>query len=410
MNEFGLGTLPRFRRSQFDELVKRLKEPRRFIQVLSGPRQAGKTTLARQALEACDLPHHYASADESGLRRLPWVREEWEVARKLSHSAGPRGSVLVLDEVQKVPGWSEIVKALWDQDTRTGTCLHVVVLGSAPLLVQRGLTESLAGRFEVLRLPHWSFPEMENAFGWDVDRYLFFGGYPGAAPLIGDPPRWARYILDDLVETTLSRDVLLLNRIDKPALLRQLFQLGSECSGQIVSYQKLLGQLQDAGNTTTLAHYLELLAAAGLLLGMQKYSGSRVRTRGSIPKLLVLNTALLTAPSGRSLREGRSDPEFWGRLVETAVGSHLVNSATVGGRVEVTYWREGGREVDYVLRGTRTTLGIEVKSGRPRGPPTGLDAFVRSFPRSRVTLVGEGGVSLADALRTPAADWLQESR
>ena len=238
--------------------------------------------------------------------------------------------MLVLDEIQKVPGWSEAVKRLWDEDTRLRRALKVVILGSAPLLVQRGLAESLAGRFEVLQLQHWSFAEMREAFGWSLDTYIFYGGYPGAAPLVGEPSRWARYVLDSLVETTIARDVLLLSRVDKPALLRRLFELGCRYSGQILSYTRMLGQLQDAGNTTTLAHYLDLLAAAGMLEGLQKYAGAAVRQRGSSPKLQVLNTALMTAPMGLALEEACADRELWGQLVESAVGAHLANAAAAG--------------------------------------------------------------------------------
>jgi len=196
-----------------------------------------------------------------------------------------RGGVLVLDEIQKIPGWSETVKRLWDEDSRRRVPLKVLLLGSAPLLVARGLSESLAGRFELLHLPHWSFAEMRTAFGWSVDKFIFYGGYPGAAPLVAEPTRWARYILDALVETSISRDVLLLTRVDKPALLRRLFELACRYSGQVLSYTKMLGQLQDAGNTTTLAHYLDLLAAAGMVTGLPKYAGDAARSRGSSPKL-----------------------------------------------------------------------------------------------------------------------------
>jgi len=176
------------------------------------------------------------------------------------------------------------------------------LLGSSPLLVQQGLSESLAGRFEILRIGHWSFSEMRDAFGLTVDQYLYFGGYPGSAALINDEERWRRYLLDSLIETTLARDILLMNRVDKPALLRQMFRLGCEYSGQILSYQKMLGQLQDAGNTTTLAHYLDLLSGAGMLCGLSKFSSEVVRQRGSSPKLQVLNNGLMTAQSGQIYR------------------------------------------------------------------------------------------------------------
>lgn len=250
-----------FQRPYAKLLARRLAEPRRFLQVVAGPRQVGKSTLVQQVVEASKLPHRIASADEPTLRGPEWIAQQWDAARLIAK--GRRGSVLVLDEIQKIPGWSEVVKRLWDEDSRHRLPLKVMLLGSAPLLVARGLSESLTGRFELLHLPHWSFAEMREAFGWSVEKFIFYGGYPGAAPLVGEPGRWARYILDALIETSISRDVLLLTRVDKPALLRRLFELACRYSGQVLSYTKMLGQLQDAGNTTTLAHYLDLLAAAG---------------------------------------------------------------------------------------------------------------------------------------------------
>lgn len=374
--------------------------------MLAGPRQAGKTTLADQVREAVRVPGHYASADEPALRDDAWIRAQWEIGRLLARQSGRTGALLVLDEVQKVPGWSDIVKGLWDQDTRGKVPLKVLLLGSAPLLMQRGFTESLAGRFELVRVTHWSFAEMREAFGWDLDSFLYFGGYPGAAPLIADGERWRRYILDSLVETTISRDILLLTRVDKPALLRQLFRLGCDYSAQILAYHKMLGHLQDAGNTTTLAHYLDLLAGAGMVLGLQQYSGSRVRQRGSSPKLLVMNTALMTAQSGRSFEEARGDGDFWGRLVESAVGAHLINTSA-GTRIEVFYWRERGLEVDFVLRRHRITVALEVTSGRRKDTLPGLGQFTRRHRSSRTLLVGGQGIGLHEFLMQPAETWLR---
>jgi len=281
----------------------------------------------------------------------------------------------------------------------------VVLLGSAPLLIAQGLTESLAGRFETIVLPHWSFAEMRAAFGWSLDEFVFYGGYPGAAPLMGEPERWARYVLDSLIETSISRDVLLLTRVDKPALLRRLFELACRYSGQILSYTKMLGQLQDAGNSTTLAHYLDLLAGAGMVCGLSKYTGDAARSRGSSPKLQVLNTALMTVGSGYSLAQARADREFWGRLVESAVGAHLAN-AMLRGECILHYWRERNYEVDFIVRAGRRLTAIEVKSGRAPQAHAGTAAFTRAFKPHRSLLVGGDGIALEDFLAQPVAHWV----
>jgi len=392
----------RYQRPQFSILFSRLDEPRRFIQVVAGSRQVGKTTLVQQVCETSGLPVQFASADEPTLRGPEWIAQQWEIARLMRDK---RGAVLVLDEVQKVTGWSEAVKRLWDEDTRKKCPLKVILLGSAPLLIQRGLSESLAGRFEVLHLPHWSAEEMRQAFGWTIQQSIFYGGYPGAASLISDHARWARYVRDSLIETTLSRDVLLLSRVDKPALLRRMFELGCRYSGQILSYTKMIGQLQDAGNTTTLAHYLELLGAAGMLTGFSKYAGEVVRSRGSSPKLQVFDTALLSALSGYRFEEAQADREYWGRLTESAVGAHLANAAAAG-KCEVFYWRDRNREVDFVVRAGRRLTAIEVKSGRAREVLRGMQAFNEAFKPDRLLLVGEDGIAVEDFLCKPVEHWV----
>jgi predicted AAA+ superfamily ATPase len=395
-----------FRRPQTATLAARLEEPRRFIQVVAGPRQTGKTTLVQQATEGLDTPVRHASADEPGLRDADWIARQWEAARLSIEGAA--GAVLVLDEIQKIPNWSETVKRLWDDDTRARRPLRVVVLGSAPLLIARGLSESLAGRFETIMLSHWSLAEMRAAFGWSLDEYVYFGGYPGAAPLIGDPARWSRYILDSLIETSIARDVLLMTRVDKPALLRRLFELACRYSGQVLSYTKMLGQLQDAGNTTTLAHYLELLAGAGMVCGLPKYAGDAARRRGSSPKLQVLNTALMTAGSGLGLEEARTDPEFWGRLTESAAGAHLAN-ASLRGECDLYYWREANKEVDFVAQAGRRLVSIEVKSGRAPLAHSGSVAFAEAFKPQRSLVVGGDGIALGDFLAQPVEFWVSGS-
>lgn len=396
-----------FQRSQVATLRSRLGEPRRFIQVVAGPRQVGKSTLVQQVTETLEVPVRYASADEPTLRGADWIAQQWDAARlALTNKAG---AVLVLDEIQKIPAWSEAVKRLWDEDTRAKRPLKVVLLGSAPLLIAQGLTESLAGRFETIVLSHWSLAEMRAAFGWSLDQYVYYGGYPGAAPLISEPERWARYVLDSLIETSIARDVLLLTRVDKPALLRRLFELACRYSGQVLSYTKMLGQLQDAGNTVTLAHYLELLAGAGMVCGLPKYAGDAARSRGSSPKLQVLNTALMTAACGLTLDEARKDREFWGRLVESAIGAHLANAA-MRGECAVHYWRERNHEVDFIVQAGRRLTAIEVKSGRAPQAHAGTAAFAQAFKPQRSLLVGGDGLAVEEFLLRPVAHWVGTPR
>ena len=386
----------------FSSLSQRLSENRRFIQILAGPRQVGKTTLARQVLEFYPHPSHYASADDPTIKERDWIFQQWDLVRYKAKT-GP--ALLVLDEIQKIPGWSEAVKSLWDSDTMAGRELQVLLLGYSPLLIRSGLTESLAGRFEQIAAPHWSFTEMREAFGWDLDTFIFYGGYPGAAELIAEPERWRRYVNDSLIETSISRDILLMTRVDKPALLRRVFQLACDYSGQLLSYQKMLGQLLDAGNTVTLAHYLDLLKGAGIVAGLQKFSGTKIRQRGSSPKLQVLNTALMSATHVADFEETRTDGARWGRLVESAVGAHLLNS-TAGSNVEITYWREGGMEVDFVLQRGSSIVALEVKSGAPRHARSGLAAFRKEFVPRSAMLVGEGGMPLKEFFTSDPEDWL----
>lgn len=395
-----------YHRQMYHTLMQRLKEPRRFIQILAGPRQTGKTTIIHQVIDDGKIPTHYASADDPGIQNRTWIEQQWEIARLLLEEPNDsNGALLVLDEIQKVTGWSAVVKKLWDTDSRHRLPLYVVILGSAPLLIQQGLSESLAGRFETIPVTHWSYTEMQEAFGLSLDRFIYFGGYPGSAHLIDEQQRWSRYIIDSLIETTLSRDILLMTRVDKPALLRQLFQLGCVFSSQILSYQKMVGHLQDAGNTTTLAHYLELLAGAGMLTGLQKYTTQKVRQRSSSPKLQVMNSALISAQSQIRFDEARKDRQFWGRLVESAAGAHLING-TAGTGIEVFYWRERGKEVDFILRSGKAVTAIGVKSGALKPEISGLEAFETTFGPCRKLLVGKDGIPLEKFIRTPPAQWM----
>ena len=390
----------------FKELLKRAKEPRRFIQVLLGPRQVGKTTMALQLQHELKCPTHFISADTATLQDLAWLEVEWERARLLASADCP--SLLIIDEVQKIPQWSSVIKKLWDDDKRHRINMKVILLGSSPWLMQKGLTESLAGRFELLHVTHWSFYEMQKGFDFDLDQFVFYGGYPGAAQLIDDNQRWQNYINDTLIETTISRDILLMTQVNKPALLRRLFQLGCIYSSQILSYTKIQGQLQDAGNTTTLAHYLELLTGAGMIGGIQKYANQLMRSKGSSPKLQVYNTALMSACAHMTLEEAKADRNYWGRLVESSVGAHLVNSIK-GTQIELYYWREGSKEVDFVLKYGKVLIAIEVKSSAKTPKISGIDAFKKAFQPKRVLVIGGPGIPLDEFFLTPIQDYLSAS-
>ncbi len=391
-----------FERVYIEKLKARLEEPRKFIQVVNGPRQVGKTTMITQLLQKFTLPYVFESADSVMNTDNLWVLQTWESARLRMKASGVKEYLLVIDEIQKIENWSEQVKQQWDKDTREGVNIKVVLLGSSRLLIQKGLTESLAGRFEIFYLGHWSYPEMQSAFGWNIEQYIFFGGYPGSAPLIGEEDRWKNYIKDSLIDTVISRDILMLTRIVKPALLKRLFELGTLYSGQILSYTKLMGELREAGNTTTLSHYLDLLAESGLLGGIEKYAGNVVRKRSSSPKFQVYNNALLSALGNATFSEMVVDPAKWGRMVESSIGTHLINNS-ITDRYSLNYWRDGNQEVDYVLEKNGKLIALEVKSGRRR-ENAGMKVFADKFHPAKVLLVGTGGIPLEEFLKiTPSA-------
>ena len=418
-----------FSREQKDLLISRLREYPTQLIIVIGPRQTGKTTMVQQAL--AEFRNHYVSADEPSEafadsrtaliddnspagshmalateRNERWLVRQWETARKRLVDSETR-FVLAVDEVQKIPNWSEVVKGLWDRDRLDRNPLHVVLMGSAPLLLQKGLSESLAGRFETIRLAHWSYTEMSALADIDLSQYVYFGGYPSAAFKIHDELRWRSYIQESLIKPNIERDILALERVDKPALLRNLFEVAALYSGQILSYTKMLGGLHDAGNTTTLARYLELLGNAGLIAGLSKYSGTELRRRSSSPKPIVLNTALMSVLSGYSFKEARADRTFWGRLVESAVGAHLFNTSLPD--TKLYYWREKNAEVDFVLQQGRKLVAFEVKSGTRSGGNAGFLAFQERFGNNtKFVKVSKNGITLAEFLATPAAHWFDE--
>jgi len=352
---------------EFAKIVEaRLQEKLNFIQVVMGPRQVGKTTALEQICARFPGPTHMVSADEIAPPHADWIELNWKIAE----SKGP-GTLLVIDEIQKIPNWSDVVKRLFDAQ-RSQRRLKVVLLGSASLVLQRGLTESLAGRYEVVFSRHWNFKECREAFGWDLNTYLKFGGYPAAAELCADTKRWRDFINHSIIEPVLLRDLLSMAVVNKPALFRQAFILCLAYPAMEISLQKLLGQLQDSGNVTTLKHYLELFEGAFLIKALQKYSGSEIKKRGSSPKILPLNTGLVNAQ--RDPTDVDRDPEWRGHLFECAIGAELCTQFD-----EVMYWREGGAEVDFVVKTGSSLYAIEVKSGRRRRLG-GLAKFVARHP------------------------------
>lgn len=386
-----------FERPHLKSIKARIEESRKFIQVILGPRQVGKTTMVTQLLSQLPISNLFESADAISATNSAWIAQVWESVRLRMKASGATEFLLIIDEIQKIDNWSEVVKQQWDRDTRENINIKVILLGSSRLLLQKGLTESLAGRFETLHLGHWSYPEMQEAFGWSIEQYVYFGGYPGSVSLINDEQRWKNYIKDSLVETSISKDILMLTRVDKPALLKRLFELGSLYSGQILSYTKILGQLQDAGNTTTLANYLKLLSDCGLLGGLEKYAGDIIRKRGSSPKFQVYNNALITSQGNDTYEKAIINPELWGRLVESSVGTHLINYS-ISERYNLYYWRDGNYEVDFVLEKGDKVIGLEVKSGM-KADNAGIGIFTGKFHPEKVLLVGTGGVPYDEFLK-----------
>ncbi len=420
-----------YQRPHVDDLVRLLLDDRRppRIVAITGPRQSGKTTIVRQALRhvraaglqgeriAVDDPDamdglsgrlsEEAVAPDPRLRTVDWLIRVWKWGREQAWEH-PRGFVLAIDEIQDIPEWSRAVKGLWDSDRDTGCPLKVIILGSAPWALLTGRGESLAGRFTPFDVRHWSLSEMVDAFDLTLDEYIYFGGYPGAAPLIRDLGEWRRYVAYSIIAPVFGRDILALTRVDKPSLMRQLVDLVPEYSGQIVRYDHLIGRLRGAAHAATVAHYLDLLSDAGIVTQLPNHSGSAVRRTESHPKLNVLNTGLMTALSGYSLEQARADRTFWGRLVESAVGAHLHNTLEVSMRL--AYWRDDPHEVDFVLSQGPRVLGIEVKSSQRVRALPGLAAFEKRFPRARTLLVGgRGGVPLNEFLAQPASFWLEEA-
>ena len=423
----------KYTRPEEAKLKQRLSESVRFINILAGPRQVGKTTIVRDLIPAVSPQGFYISVDEEvevstvqfgqtsnavsppRKRDADWLRYYWHEARnraskwaeiRLRNTATTQNEpyLFAIDEIQKIEQWSEIVKGLWDEDRANGLNMHVVLLGSAPLLIQKGLTESLAGRYELMPVTHWGFAEMQQAFDFSLEEFIYFGGYPGSAAFIHDESRWRSYVRDSLIQPNIVRDILQMVRIKNPALLKQLFELGCHYSGQELALNKMISMLNEAKHTVTLADYLQLLEQAKLLAGLHKYAAQEVRKRNSVPKLIVFNTALMSAIQDYTFAEAQADRSYWGRLVESSVGAHLLN--TCDNDTQVHYWRDGSDEVDFVLTRGRKLAAIEVKSSAKTGRVRGLEIFAQRNPSAKTILVGAGGIPLAEFLSVPAEHWL----
>lgn len=385
-----------YKRRQFNELKSRIEEARNKIQVISGPRQVGKSTLVKQVLKEISIDFTFISADNVEKNNVSWINEVWETARQRMKLKKTSEYLLVIDEVHKVNNWSEAVKKEWDADTFNDVNIKVILLGSSRLLIKDGLTESLAGRYELIHMSHWSFKEMKEAFGMDLEHYIFFGGYPGGVGFINNEVRWRKYIKDSIVAPAIAHDILMTKTIYKPELMKQLFELGCTYSGEEIALTKLLGQLQDAGNITTLANYLSTLNESHLLCGLQKYANDNARKYNSVPKMMVYNTALLSSLYGLNYSQVFTNPKMWGRWVESAVGTHLLNMANELD-YRIYYWRERNDEVDFILEYNRQCIAIEVKSGR-RTTNAGISVFKEKFRPLHTFIVGNGGIPLEEFL------------
>lgn len=380
-----------YKRSEYHIITERLKEERKFIQVVMGARQIGKSTVVKQVLKGIDLPYQFFSADNIPATKQSWISDCWDAVRSIKKSNNYESMILVIDEIQKISNWSEAVKKEWDADTFNDCDIKVLLLGSSRVMLEKGLSESLAGRFEEIRMSHWSFLEMKECFDFSLEQYIYYGGYPGAASLINDNDRFGQYIQSAIIDATINKDILMDTPINKPALLRQTFELGASYSGELLSLNKMLGSLQDAGNTVTLAGYINLLNESGLLCGLQKFSIDNARRKASIPKLQVYNNALKMVYNSLSFEQSLLDRKHWGRIFESGIGAYLVSQAFTH-RFEVYYWRERNDEVDFILRKNNSLIAIEVKSNADKNT-SGLDKFRQNFNPDKAFIVGEGGIT-----------------
>jgi len=423
-----------YSRPQVSQLVK-IVENRSDMRIIAiiGPRQVGKTVIALQArkrLEEAGYTCHYVSFDDPRLNQQDWpsntipsdtmeikdfaipetLVNTWEDARKDSLES-PKGHVLFLDEIHLIPKWSNYVKGLWDRDRRESYPLHIVILGSVIWQMLVGRNESLTGRFREIKTMHWSLPEIDQITNLTTEEFIYYGGYPASLLKESEESRfddWHKYIIKTILGTVIGQDILLLHQIKKPALMRQLIEITPAYSGQIMAYNKLLGHLQDKDNAITVKHYLNLLSDAALITTLTRYTPKPHLRVTSHPKFNVLNTALMTAPSGYSFEESQVNRSFWGRVVESAVGAHLCNTRKAA--TQIHYWRDksGNYEVDFVIARGPHLIGIEVKSGKKQ-TRQGLNAFKEHFPHAKTMIVGSSGIAFNEFFSYTADEWIDEN-
>ncbi len=364
-------TKPTVKLSRFEmDLRHRFEEGFDLIQVILGPRQVGKTTAILNLLADYDGIFHYISAEENLAVQQDWLNQQWQQALSKSSSC-----LLVIDEIQKVPNWSERIKTLWDeQKVKRNQKLKLVLLGSSSLKIQKGLSESLTGRYELLRAFHWSFEESQIIQKLTLSEYLNYGGYPGSYRFIGHAKRFDTFIQNSIISSVIEKDLLSESRIRNPALFKQTFQLLQVLPSAEISYTKLLGQLQDKGNTDLIKNYLDFFEGAFLLKQIHKYSSKAFRTRLSSPKIVCLAPSLFQ-------RQKKEAPDFLGLCFESLVGADLLKAG-----LEVTYWREGDFEVDFLVELDGHTIGIEVKSQKRKSSKS-VPVFLQEFKSARIIYI-----------------------
>lgn len=383
-----------FTRSHLEILKSRIQEPRRTMQVIMGPRQIGKSTMIGQFANITTTPYNLFTADGVGKTNTSWISQKWHQSRMEMDIRHEEEHILIIDEIQKILGWSEIVKMEWDRDTRENRNLKVILLGSSKLLIQKGLDESLAGRFETIKMGYWEWEEMKTAFGFTLDEYIYFGGFPGLAPYIHDEERWRKMMEDSIVSPILTKDIFEVEEIRNPSLFRQVFELASIYSGREMSLTKMQGVVNN-GTVPTVGSYLDIMDKTMLAKPLHKFEPSQVGQKNSVPKLQVYNNAFKNGLGTGSFVDARMDFTLWGRVVESAVGAHLANRAVIDG-FDLLYWRTPEKkEVDFVLRKGEKLIAIEVKSGAAKDT-RGYEAFKNKYAENicQAMIVGPEGLPL----------------